>query len=156
MTNPYSAPKARLADAPATTPPDLTFHRPWQVAVCGLFGGPLALLYLIRRNELALGDSRGANLTIYIGVALLAIAVAVLGKFTGPIEVGIEHAVLTALGVVWVRYRQSPRAAALDPPPDIPGPAMLVIVVLSSVGASFILSWIFMMVMLFSGFSSLF
>ncbi len=144
MDNPYQAPKAALSEPPAVTsedPGDL--FRPWQTAICGLFGGPLALMYTIRSNELCLGDSRRANLTLYIGIALIGILVPITGRVSDPLLVGLEHAVLTALGTAWVWRRQMARAEQLFgtglPSHSLP---TLAIIILASIGTSMILAWI--------------
>lgn len=141
MTNPYERPRSRLADAAPAEPAYAPgVYLPWQAAACGLFGGPLAMMYVVRANELALGDSRRANLVLYVGIILVAILVPVVGRISDPLAIGAEHAVLTLLGAAWVHFRQMPRARAQaaerEPWPN------LVIVVLASVGASALLAFL--------------
>ena len=154
MENPYQAPKAALSEPPvvADDPDDL--FRPWQTAVCGLFGGPLALMYTIRSNELSLGDSRRANLTLYIGIILLGILIPVTGRISDPLLVGLEHLVITTLGTIWVWRRQMTRADQMFEA-EVPAHSLptLVIVILASIGASMILAWIVGIILVASGFN---
>ncbi|MBK8283502.1 MAG: hypothetical protein IPK97_00725 [Ahniella sp.] len=154
MDNPYQPPKAELSEPPMVVtedPGDL--FRPWQTAICGLFGGPLALMYTIRSNELCLGDSRRANLTLYIGIALIGILVPITGRVSNPFLVGLEHLTITALGAVWVWRRQMARAGQLFGT-ELPAHSWptLVIVILASIGASMILAWIVGIVLAATGF----
>jgi len=54
------------------------FYSPLQIALGSLWGGPLAAVYFLRKNYLALGKTESAQKTVVIGSLLILALIALL------------------------------------------------------------------------------
>ncbi|GAA3917157.1 hypothetical protein [Luteimonas lutimaris] len=74
--NPYTAPNARLDAAGAADA--VRLYSPGQVAAAGFLGGPVGLIWFLKANFAALGNSRLETKTVVLGVVLLVALVAIM------------------------------------------------------------------------------
>ena len=71
QSNPYTAPEALLVPdgLEISTESPAPIYSPLQVRLASFIGGPYAAVYTIYQNFKQLGDARGMQLTLYIGIA---------------------------------------------------------------------------------------
>lgn len=106
MNNPFQAPQARLAETPEAQVGPRVFFMPWQILLVGLFAGPIALIYMLRGNEVMLGRNAVAKWVLLGGIVLCVLAVPLvrsLNSFAGTASV---YAGLTLIAVLWCYVRQ--------------------------------------------------
>ncbi|AVP95959.1 hypothetical protein C7S18_01555 [Ahniella affigens] len=154
MSNPFQAPQSRLAEAPEIDLGPKVFYLPWQVLLVGVLAGPIALIYMLRSNEVMLGRLARSKWILLGGIALCVLAVPLvrsLNSFAGTTSV---YAGLTLIAVLWSYARQMPAIRASSHPElgtlshawptliitilaSIGFSAMLAVVVFSAIGIFF-------------------
>jgi hypothetical protein len=115
--DPYTAPAAPLAEAGAPRNADpVAMYTPGQVGIGTFLGGPVAAVYFLRANFVALGDRDRARNTLLFGIVLLVVLGAVLpflpDNFPNtPISMG-----LTFGAYYYAEHNQMKKEAILESP----------------------------------------
>lgn len=145
MNNPFQAPEARLTETPETQTGPRVYFLPWQVLLVGIFAGPIALIYMLRSNEVMLGRDARAKLTLILGIVLCVLAAPLVRSLNSIAGTTAVYAGLTVLAVLWTFQGQMPAIrGSSDRALGILSHAWstLIIVTLASIGFSTMLAMV--------------
>ena len=119
--DPYTAPASPLAESEAGRNADpVAMYTPVQVGAGTFLGGPVALVYFLRANFVAMGDPGRARHTLLFGIALLVVLVSVVPFLPDdfpntPISMGMTFA-----AYLYAEQSQMKKQAILDSPDHYP------------------------------------
>lgn len=116
MSNPFQPPQAKITEQPELSLAPRFYFVPWQVFLVGCFGGPIALLYMIRSNEVRLRRLAFARNSLLIGIVLCVLAVPLVRELDSLTATGAVYFGMTILAVIWVQMRQMPLILAESDP----------------------------------------
>lgn len=147
MSNPFQPPQAKITEHPEVSLEPRIYFLPWQILLVGCFGGPIALIYMVRSNEVHLGRLAQARFSLIAGIVLCVLALPLIRELNNGLATAGVYFGLTVLALLWVQVRQMPEIRATS------NPALgvlrqewptLIFTILTSIGFSLLLSIVVM------------
>jgi MFS superfamily sulfate permease-like transporter len=111
--NPYAAPRTDTVGTPANP---VRLYSPLQAASGSLLGGPVAVVYFLRANFLALGMPSEARATLVLGIGALLALLVVLPLLPDRLPSSAITIVYFFFSKVTVEQRQMTRQEIVDSP----------------------------------------